>query len=57
MKVLRVISDSFKQSARLGEMIRVSVSKVEANKKVVRKKLYSALILTLKAKTRRQDGS
>jgi len=57
MKMLRVIGNSFKESARLGEMIRVSVSKVEANKKVVRKKLYSALILTLKSKTRRKDGS
>jgi len=33
MKMLRVIGNSFKESARLGEMIRVSVSKVEANKK------------------------
>lgn len=58
MKCIRIPGGSFQKVAGLGQLIRVSIKRLDrSKKKVQKKKIYNALIVGLKYKTRRKDGT
>lgn len=57
MKCIRILGGSNKKTANLGNMIKVVVTATRSQKKVNRKKMYFGLVVGLRKKTSRLDGS
>lgn len=57
IKCIKVLSNSPKGYAKLGQIVIVVVQKLKQKKKLEKKKMYFGLIISLKKKTRRNDGS
>ena len=57
LKCIKVLGNFFKKSAKCGETLLVSVKRLIRKKKIKKKNIYFALIISTKWKTRRLDGS
>lgn len=57
VKCIRVLGGSFRDHAVLGNPIRVAVRTIDIKKKLLRKSIYTGLIVATKKSVRRLDGS
>ena len=57
VQCIKVLNTAPKNYARLGNIILVVVQKLKNKKKVSKKKMYFGLLISVKSKTRRFDGS
>lgn len=58
MKCVRIPGGSFQKTAGLGQLIRVCIKRLDrSKKKVQKKKIYNALVVAVKNRTRRKDGT
>lgn len=56
-KIAKCINVRIRKAATLGDLIRVTVYKLNSKKKLQKKKLYNGIIISVKNKTRRFDDS
>jgi len=57
MRCVRVPGGSFKRYARMGHLIKVALKYMKHRRKLQKKKVYNAIIIGLKRKQYRKDGS
>ena len=57
LKCIKILGNFKKRVAKSGDIILVSVKKLDRKKKIKKKTLYFALIISTKWKTRRLDGT
>ena len=57
MYCIRLFGGSNKKNVNVGEMIKIVVKTLRSKKKVVRKKMYLAVMIGIKKKIQRLDGS
>jgi large subunit ribosomal protein L14 len=57
IKCIKVLGVAPKNYANLGEIVLVVVQKLKNTKKVEKKKMYFGLIVSIKSKTKRIDGT
>lgn len=57
MRCIRVPGGSFRRYARLGSLIKVALRYLKHQRKIQKKKVYTALIIGVRRKQKRLDGS
>lgn len=57
LKCIKILDNFKKRTAKTGEVILVSVKKLDRKKKIKKKSIYLALLISTKWRTRRYDGS
>jgi len=57
MRCVRVPGGSYKRYARMGHLIKVALKYLKNRRKLQKKKVYTALIIGLRRKQSRNDGS
>jgi len=55
-KIIKILGSSFKKYAFLGDIVKVIIVKRKYNKKIIKKKIYFCIIITLKHFTYRKNG-
>jgi large subunit ribosomal protein L14 len=55
-KIIKVLGNSFKRYAKLGEIVKSTIKKRTQKKKIIKKKIYYCLIIALRKNTRRKNG-
>lgn len=57
LRCIRVLGNFKKRKAKVGDLVLVTVVKLDQKKKIKKKDIYFGLIISTKTKTRRLDGS
>ena len=57
VKCIRVLGGSFRQAAVLGNPIRVCIRSIDLKKKLLKKSIYTGLIVATRKSVRRLDGT
>lgn len=56
VRCIKILGNSKKKKAGLGEIVRVAIYQRKYKKEIIKKKVYFNLIINLKKKTRRKNG-